>query len=64
MLLAAESTLLLESIIKLARIFLVRHTYAKFTLHYFSPIFHSPTGFDESPTNARHLRQIGARSRE
>ncbi len=49
MLLAAESTLLLESIIKLARIFLVRHTYAKFTLHYFSPIFHSPTGFDESP---------------
>ncbi len=38
--------------------------YAKFTLHDFSPIFHSPTGFDILPTNARHRRQIGARSRE
>ncbi len=39
-------------------------TYAKFTLHDFSPIFHSPTGFDKSPTNARDRRQVGARSRE
>ncbi len=39
-------------------------SYAKFTLHDFSPIFHSLTGFDKSPTNARHRRQIGARSRE
>ncbi len=37
---------------------------AKFTLHDFSPIFHSPTVFDNSSTNARHRRQIGARSRE
>ncbi len=37
---------------------------AKFTLHYFSTIFHSPTGFDKLPSNARHRRQIGARSRE
>ncbi len=37
---------------------------AKFTLHDFSPIFHSPTDFDKSPTNARDRRQIGARSRE
>ncbi len=36
---------------------------AKFTLHDFSPIFHSPTGFDKSPTNARDRREIGARSR-
>ncbi len=36
---------------------------AKFTLHDFSPIFHAPTGFDKSPTNARtNARQIGARS--
>ncbi len=35
-------------------------SYAKFTLHDFSPTFHSPTGFDKSPTNARHRRQIGA----
>ncbi len=39
-------------------------TYVEFTLHDFSPIFHLPTGFDKSPTNARHRRQIGARSRE
>ncbi len=39
-------------------------SYAKFTLHDFSPIFHSPTGFDESPTNARDRKQLGARSRE
>ncbi len=39
-------------------------TYAKFTLHDFSLIFHSPTGFDKSPTNAWDRRQIGARSRE
>ncbi len=39
-------------------------TNAKFTLHDFSPIFHSPTGFDKLPTNARDRRQIGARSRE
>ncbi len=39
-------------------------SYAKFTLHDFSPIFHSPTGFDKSPTNARDRRQLGARSRE
>ncbi len=38
-------------------------TNAGFTLHDFSPIFHSPTGFDKSPTNARDRRQIGARSR-
>ncbi len=38
--------------------------YAKFTLHDFSTIFHSPTGFDKSPTNAQDRRQIGARSRE
>ncbi len=31
--------------------------YAKFTLHDFSPIFHSPTGFDKSPTN-----EIGGKS--
>ncbi len=37
-------------------------TYARFTLHDFS-LFHSPTGFDKSLTNARHRRQIGARSR-
>ncbi len=37
---------------------------AKFTLHDFSPIFHSLTGFDKSPTNARHRRQIDARSHE
>ncbi len=37
---------------------------AKFTLHDFSTIFHSPTSFDKSPTNARDRRQIGARSRE
>ncbi len=36
---------------------------AKFTLHDFSPIFHSPTGVDKSPTNARDRREIGARSR-
>ncbi len=41
-----------------------RTAYAKFTLHDFSPIFHSPTGFDKSATNARDRRQIGARSRE
>ncbi len=35
----------------------------KLTLHDFSPIFHSPTGFDKSPANARNRRQIGARSR-
>ncbi len=64
MLLAAESTLLLESIIKLGRIFLVRHTYSKFTLHYFSPIFLSPTGFDESPQMPDIWGKIGARSRE
>ncbi len=40
-----------------------KQQYAKFTLHDFSPIFHSPTGFDESPTNARDRRQIGACSR-
>ncbi len=39
-------------------------TYAKFTQHDFSPIFHSPTCFEKLPTNARHQRQIGARSRE
>ncbi len=38
--------------------------YAEFTLHDFSPIFHSPTGFYKSATNARDQRQIGARSRE
>ncbi len=38
--------------------------YVKFTLHDFSPIFHSPAGFDKSPTNARDRRQIGARSGE
>ncbi len=27
-------------------------------------IFHLLTGFDKSPTNARHRREIGARSRE
>ncbi len=41
-----------------------RQYYAKFTLHDFSLIFHSPTGFDKSPTNARDRRQIGARSCE
>ncbi len=34
------------------------------SLHDFSMIFLSPTGFDKSPTNARDRRQIGARSRE
>ncbi len=28
------------------------------------PIFHSPTGFVKSPTNAQNLRNIGAHSRE
>ncbi len=37
---------------------------AKFTLHDFSPIFHSRSGFDKSLTNAPHRRQIGARSHE
>ncbi len=37
---------------------------AKFTLHDFSPIFHLPTGFDKSLTNAWNRRQIGASSRE
>ncbi len=37
---------------------------ANYTLHDFSPIFHSPSGFDKSQTNARDRRQIGARSRE
>ncbi len=32
--------------------------------HDFSPLFHSPTCFEKLPTNARHRRQIGARSRE
>ncbi len=42
-----------------------RRRNAKFTLHDFSPIFfHSPTGFDKSPSNGRHRRQIGARSRK
>ncbi len=40
------------------------HPNAKFTLHNFSMIFHLSTGFDKSQTNARHSRQIGARSRE
>ncbi len=40
------------------------HTNAKFTLHDFSLIFHSPTGFDKLLTNAPHRRQIGARSCE
>ncbi len=35
---------------------------AQFTLHDFGPIFNSPAGFDKLPTNARHRRQIGARS--
>ncbi len=35
---------------------------AEFTLHNFSPIFHSPTGFDKLLTNARDRRQIGAQS--
>ncbi len=47
-----------------ANIFWVSVSNAKFTLHDFSLIFHSPTGFDKSPTNARHWSQIGTRSRE
>ncbi len=39
-------------------------TNAKFILHDFRQIFHSPTGFDKSQTNAWNRRQIGARSRE
>ncbi len=42
----------------------IMQIYAKFTLHDFSPIFHTLTGFDKSQTNARYQRQIGARSRE
>ncbi len=39
-------------------------TYAEFTLHDFSPDFHSPTGFAKSPTNTQNRRQIGACSHE
>ncbi len=39
-------------------------TFRNFTLHDFSPIFHSTTGFDKSPSNAQNRTQIGAHSRE
>ncbi len=36
------------------------NTNTKFTLHDFSPVFHLPTGFAKSQTNARNRRQISA----